>query len=189
MRPAARHLFRRTLSPFVLACVLLGTAAIAQPGEQTATGVASAEIVSPLTIASIADLEFGGIAISGAGEGSLTIDPASGAPSYVGLVQIGCSSGPCTPHPAQFRVNGVERRSYRVTLPDQTDAIAADGSGNSLQVHSLTSDSRNLPGVQGYGMLDDSGADELNVGGTLSVPASTPPGRYVARVLVVVNYD
>jgi len=165
-------------------------AALATPGlEQSATGVATAEIVAPLTVRAIADLDFGGIALRSSESGSVVLDPDSGSASYSGVDQISCNGSPCAPQLAEFAVKGMAGRNYRVVLPDAAQANPVEGSGSALQVNELNSASLNLPGTRNRGLLDAKGNDLLKVGGKLQVPAGTAPGHYVARLDLVVSYD
>lgn len=171
--------------------IILTQPAAAAPGDrqQSTTGEATAQIIEPLAVHSLADLDFGGIAIRAGGGGSVTIDPASDSASYSGVDPIACGSGPCTPHAARFAVEGFAHRSYRVTLPGETLAQPARGAGPALVVDRIASASANLAGASARGLLDSAGNDTLAVGGRLIVPAQTPPGRYVAQLQVVVSYD
>lgn len=54
------------------------TAAIAQPDANTSQGAASAQIVEPIGVVAVSDLEFGAIAVSAYEGGEVTIAPASG---------------------------------------------------------------------------------------------------------------
>lgn len=164
--------------------------ATAGPGtEQTATGIAVAEIVAPLTVTAIADLDFGGLALQSSNSGSIALDPASGAASYSGVRQISCDGSPCSPQPARFAIKGIAGRNYRVVLPDSAVANPIEGNGAGLLVSAISSASANLPGSTDRGLLDPDGNDLLQVGGRLDVPAGTTPGHYVAQLHVVVSYD
>lgn len=184
-----------SIRAFGLAAILAATMAMAQPalaapgGTQSAMGVAVAEIVAPLTVSPIDDLDFGGIALQSSGAGSVTLDPASGLASYDGVSQISCGTGTCAPHLALFAIKGIAGRNYRVVLPDNATASPVENNGTPLAVNAINSSSANLPGTSNRGLLDDNGDDRLMVGGRLDVPAGTAPGHYVAQLTLVVSYD
>lgn len=177
-------------SAAIAGALAMSQSAMAAPGqEQSATGIAVAEIVTPLRVTSITDLDFGGIALQSTGAGSVTVDPAGDAPEYNGVRQISCGGSSCPPQPAQFGIKGMGGRNYRVVLPETALANPVAGNATALQVIALHSASVNLPGSSNRGLLDASGDDLIKVGGTLEVPAGTAPGRYVAQLLLVVSYD
>ena len=186
-------IFLRPSKAIGLAAILataVAQPALATPGsEQSAMGVAVAEIVAPLAVSPIDDLDFGGIALQSNSAGSVTLDPASGSASYDGVSQISCGSGTCAPHLALFAIKGIAGRNYRVVLPDSAQANPVEGNGASLTVNAINSSSVNLPGTSNRGLLDDNGDDRLKVGGRLDVPAGTVPGHYVAQLTLVVSYD
>ncbi len=164
--------------------------ALAGPGqEQSATGVAVAEIVAPLTVTAITDLDFGGVALQTGNSGSMTLDPVSGSASYIGVGPIACGEAACMPQPAQFEINGIAGRQYRIVLPESAVANLVGGGGSPLQVSAITSASANLPGGIDRGLLGGDGNDLLTVGGTLDIPSGTAPGHYAAQITLVVSYD
>ena len=175
---------------FVALALLAAPApARAEGSADSAHGQASATIVAPLAITPLADLDFGGVALaSGSAGGAVTIAADGSAPDYAGVGPVACAST-CTPRRARFRVRGEAGRHYRLSLPESVAAQPADGPGPALPVTRLAGASRNLPGDPQRGRLDGAGEDELAVGGTLTIPAGTPPGRYVAQVPVRVTYE
>ncbi len=169
---------------------LLSAPAFAQPGSATGQGFASARIIDPIAVRSISDLEFGGIAVSPNEDGAVAISPETGRASYTGSAAPVCTgSGTCSAAPALFEVTGEKNRSYVVDLPTMVFARPVGTDGPQLPVSSLRSVSKHLPGMQTRGFLDAAGSDEIRVGGTLAIPAGTPPGKYRAEVKLVVSYD
>ncbi|TNE61603.1 MAG: DUF4402 domain-containing protein [Sphingomonadales bacterium] len=179
----------RTALPLLGAVMAIPVPAMAAPGEASTTGVATAQIVEPISVVAVSDLQFGGIAAAAGTGGSVEIDPVSGTVTYLGVSGSVCSAANCDPAPALFDVRGVADRQYHVSLPASAIAYAETGSGAGLQVVELQSSSGNLPGIDQRGLLDGDGQDSLTVGGRLIVPPATPPGRYSAQVPVVVSYN
>lgn len=165
------------------------TAAIAQPGASTSQGAASAQIVEPIGVIAVSDLEFGAIAVSASEGGEVTIAPESGAAQYSGGARPACSgASQCATGAARFAVSGESGRDYAIGLPSTVTAEHREGGGPGLPVAGLTAWSRNLGTLGPFGRLDHTGSDEVRVGGTLTIPAGTAPGSYVAEVPIVVSY-
>ncbi len=165
------------------------TAAIAQPDANTSQGAASAQIVEPIGVVAVSDLEFGAIAVSAYEGGEVTIAPASGAAQYSGGARPACAgTSQCAIGAARFAVTGESGRDYLIGLPSMVTAEHRGGGGPGLPVADLTAWSRNLGTLGPFGRLDQAGSDEVRVGGTLTIPAGTAIGSYVAEVPIVVNY-
>lgn len=179
--PTTRHLrLAATLTVGALACPGLARA------EASATGTALAQVVVPITVSREADLDFGTVAVSATGAGTVRVDPLSAAASYTGGVGSVCGSACAGPHPARFAVQGEPGRAYQVTLPGQL-AIPGPAGTAAVLVNSLVAAAASSPQA-GRGILSGSGKDLFEVGGTLHVPASAPPTRYTTQVPVIVDY-
>lgn len=157
--------------------------------RSTATGTAQASIVEPISISTIADLDFGGVKLIAAKAGSVTIDPSSATTSYQETAKIDCSTADCLPSPATYLIRGAPGRRYRVELPDRVVARSSANPEEELIVSKLEAASINLPGEPNRGLIDSNGRDQLRVGGTLIVPAKASPGHYSAQVTVAVTYE
>lgn len=179
---------------FVAACGIALAAhtspLVAQTGAGSAQGLASAEIVEPISVVSLADLSFGGIAASPSENGEVTIAAESGVAEYTGGARAAClAAAGCHTGAAVFALRGEPGRDYALTLPDGAVALPQDGSGRGLPVSSLTAWSRNLAMGGPSGRLDETGDDEVRIGGTLDIPAGTAPGTYAAELHIVVSYS
>jgi len=166
------------------------TPALSQNQGSTTFGASRAEIVSPISVTALNDLTFGGIAVTSNQGGSVKVPPGAGPAEYSGAAAPACTgSGGCTTNPALFHVRGEHNRSYVIAVPAVIYAQAIDGTNRELPVSDLTSKSLNLPGASFRGFLNSFGQDEVRVGGTLAIPAGTPPGSYRAEISLVVSYD
>lgn len=155
-----------------------------------AAGTASAVLVEPISVRQVEALEFGVIAASRAGGGTVTVDPQSGGSSYSGNLGAACPrNANCFARPAVFDVFGEGGRLYRIDTPASAVAVREQGTGDSLPVREITVWARSGSGPAPRGLLDDRGRDSFRVGGTLSVPSGTEPGIYRADIAVVVSYD
>ena len=155
----------------------------------SALGSASASVVAPVTVAALADLDFGTLVVS-AGGGTTTIAPLSIGASFAGGVAPICAAACPLPHPARFSVEGEPGRSYLVTVPPSvalTPDLPEGTGGRSFVVDGLTvgTGSRALGN---RGALDARGRDFFEVGGTLHVPIAAEPARYTTQITVIVSY-
>lgn len=175
--------------------LILAVAALALPARApaaTALGQAGAEVVTPITVTPLADLDFGVIATSSLA-GSVTVSAAGGA-SFAGGAAGLCDGSACVdPHPARFAVSGEANRSYAVATPAAititgAPLTAGEAPPPDLVIAGLTVRAASRPGAGAGGTLDSGGADSFTVGGTLTLPGQLPPARYRAVVPVVVTY-
>ncbi|MDF8334621.1 DUF4402 domain-containing protein [Novosphingobium cyanobacteriorum] len=152
----------------------------------SAAGQAQAEVVAPLVMTRLSDLDFGAI-FAPVAAGSVTIS-TDGRASYAGGALAACAGAACSAvHAAAFAVRGEAGRSYAITLPARVTASAEAGAGV-LTVESLTVRSRNSGANDGHGLIDAQGEDGFAVGGTLVVPAGLGAGHYRATVDVTITY-
>lgn len=179
------HSFAKSLCAFASMAGLQGLAA----QSDHAVGLASAEVVRPLTVTREADLDFG-VIVSSQVAGTLTIT-ARGVANRAGGARQACCS---VPHAAKFWVDGQQGRSYTIHVPSSVVAHGEHlGSLSShppdLAVDNLTVSSGNRPDTGSSGVLDSQGTDWFGVGGTLHIPSNVPPAYYNAIVPVMVSYD
>jgi hypothetical protein len=176
-------------------------AAWARAEETSATGAASATVISPVSVKQTADLDFGIIAANASGTGSVRLAPGGGVAIYRGSVRLSCiGATQCpAPHAARFEVNGEAGRSYviaapqRIAVPGKTAAPASEGDDHAdapvLWVEEFWFRSASRPDAGPAGRLDARGQDWFELGGTLLVPSALPPARYRVSVPVIVSYN
>lgn len=174
----------------VLLLAAMGGQAAAAGLSASATGIARAEVTAPLVATREADLDFGAIfATTAAGTVVLAADGTAG---YTGGVRPACVAGACRPlHPAAFAVAGEGGRAYLVTVPASIIATGTARDGTSappLAVAGLTVRTASRPAAGPAGLLDATGRDRFQVGGTLHVPAGIPAASYRASIAVMVTY-
>ena len=172
-----------------LASLGLSTPAFAQQDGASANGRAQAQVVRALRARPLADLSFGALVVGQSSGGEVIVSPSGSAASYRGSVRASClGNAGCSTHPASFAVEGEGGRTYRISLPA---SIMAQGSRTSIElpVTSINSRSRNFPAASFGGLLDASGHDFFEVGGTLLVPAGTRADVFRADLPVTVSYD
>ena len=153
--------------------LVMGSSAMA---ATSATGTASATIVTPISISKTTDLSFGKISPSGS-LGTVVI-ANNGTRSRTGgtvLVTGGTVSQ------AVFSISGESGLTYDVTLP--TSVTLDDGASNTMTVDNFTTNIA-TDGTEAVG----SGATTMNVGATLNVAANQTAGTYSKTFTVTVAY-
>jgi hypothetical protein len=157
---------------FALATVLLAFSATTF-AQLSATATASATIVTPLSITKTVDMNFGKVAVTGAG--TLILTPAGLlTPSANLTVQGGTVTA------ATFTVAGQAGQTYAVTLPPAATTLD-DGATHTMTVDTWTSD------YAAGGAIPAT----LHVGATLNVALGQVGGVYTSATpfTVTVNYN
>jgi len=168
---------------FTAATLLMaGTGAFAQSGA-TATQTASAKckLIYPITLTKNTDLNFGTIAVTSGGSGTLVANPIAGTfnPTALGVVPVDIG----TQAFAAFTVGGEATYVYTIT-PQAGDATLTNGAGT-MTVSAFTASK--ATGTIGAGTP---GTDTFTVGGTLNVTAAaTIYGNYTGTFTVTVAYQ
>lgn len=165
---------KHTLVAFGLIAVL-GVALLPAANAADATADATAVILGDLTISNIEGLNFGNIAVNGAG--TVTVSTA-GVRTNTGDVLLVASTDVAA---ANFLVEGVPNATYAVTLP--ASATITSGT-NSMVVNGFASNP-----AGGAGTLSGAGQQNLFVGATLNVNSAQVPGTYTGTFDVTVSYN
>ncbi|NML96170.1 DUF4402 domain-containing protein [Novosphingobium sp. TW-4] len=158
--------------------------------SSVATGTSSADVVQPLMVTKVGDLQFGAV-VSGEREGAVTVN-WDGQTSYRGGTQMPCPGAPCgKPSPALFTIRGAPGASYSIELPSYVLAIGRSPAGVALPpllATGLIAKAESRSGAGNSGQLDEQGYDRIQIGGTLILPARAAAGTYSADILVAVSY-
>lgn len=178
---------------FLLAVAAVIAGADSARASTTATGQATATVVSPIAVRELANLDFGMLRSDSSAGGTVTLAPGQAQPSYSGGARAGCIDACDTPHLAQFAVTGEALRSYVVAVPASamiTGELAVGASAlPALTVDSFSIRSASRPHAGHSGQLDGAGNDTFELGGTLRMPADLPPAHYRVSVPVLVTYS
>lgn len=156
-----------------LVVAVSSTSAFAASGNtSTATGVASATIVSPLVVThdSAAVLNFGKFTVGTGGTVSVDAAGSASVTSDVGFVPGSTSSADA------FSVTGDASRSFAITTTG--GSVTGPGTMNFTTTASASS-----------GLLSASGVASFKVGGTLNVPATATAGVYTGTYSATVTYN
>jgi hypothetical protein len=159
----------------VLGSLIAGSAMLSmQLQAATDTAVATATILTPISITKNVDLAFGDVYPDAVATGTVTVD-STGARTAAGGAALGATAGSA----AQFTVNGEPNATYVLTLP--AAPVTLTSGANTMTVDTFTSDTTST--------LDATGAEIVNVGATLNVGAGQAAGTYSGNVDVTATYN
>ncbi len=153
---------------FILMALISGSA-FAQSND-SATANAAADIVSPIDIEPVSDLNFGKVANNTAGTVVVATDGNAS-----GLAQIGTTSTTA----ANFNVTAANGFSYKISLPESVELASG---ANKITVDTFVHNAGSTPKGTGN-------AETLAVGATLNVEANQAAGAYTGTFDVTVTYE
>ena len=159
------------------AILLVGLTSI--KAQVSATAIATATIITPITIAKTSDMNFGNIAAS-SNLGTVVLTPSSNR-TVTGGATLQAVIG--TVSAAAFNITGLGTSSFSVTLPITYTLTKQSGSATMI-VNTFTSTPSSIGTLVG-------GAATVLVGATLNVSALQLAGTYTNNVgfPVTVNYN
>jgi hypothetical protein len=140
------------------------------------TGSATVDLLSPLTIQKLQDLDFGTVAVTGAG--TAVVDPVANSISTTG----GLMAAGGTPHAALFRGAASQNSVVNIKLPKQPITLTRVGGTQTVTVSNFT-----LDGPTKRQMAQATTFD-IRVGATLTVPAGQVAGQYIGTFDVTAQY-
>jgi hypothetical protein len=154
------------------------SAALAVPARAvTQSASVSAQVVKPLTLTALQDLNLGTVTL-GSGSWSGATIGISQAGIFTCDLKVTCTG---TAQAAQFNVTGTNKMVVLISAPN----VTLVNQNNSAQTLNLALDSPGqvtLPnaGVQGV---------NFNVGGSVTISSTTVAGTYRGTINVTVNYQ
>ena len=162
---------------FVL-IVLFSGIAVSSFAQISATASASANIITPISIAKNLDMSFGNIAVNPTAPGGTVTLPPSASPvrTFTGGITLPAVTG--LVQAAKFTVTGEGTSAYTITIPG---SITITSSSNNMSLIPVSNPS-------GSGALVG-GTQAIYVGGTLTVSATQVVGTYTGTFPVTVNYN
>jgi hypothetical protein len=159
----------------------------------SATARASANVVTPLHVKGLTQLDFG-ILLPGSQKGEVKVTP-----TFKRHVSGRVTMFPGIFAPASFTVKGVPDTYYTVSTPSSLvfragglfSALFKFGRAktSSLHVKDFTTYSQTLRDGGHRGLLGRHGRDRLSVGGTLVIPPDAAPGHYTGYVPISISYQ
>ena len=130
----------------------------------------------PLTLAKLADMDFGNLAITSAG--TAIIDPVSNTISATGGVIL--SGG--TPHAARFAGSTFSSAVVNIKIPNRAVTLVRIGGTETMIVDNFTLDG------QSKRTLAQAGVFEFNVGATVHPAVGQLEGVYTGIFDVTIQY-
>jgi hypothetical protein len=162
---------------FAAAAAVAATAARAAPIAPDKDASASVSIGVAASFRKLQNLDFGSLAITGAG--TVTINPNTEALTFTGgILQIGGR-----PYAAKFETISPRKSKVLIKAPNKPITLTRQGGTETMIVSNFTisgSSSRNVNSGEPI---------EFSIGGTLSVKAGQAEGTYVGTFDVDVNYN
>jgi len=159
----------------VLAALLL-VAPSGAIGAPAASSSATVDLLSPLSLQKLQDLDFG--TITAATAGTALLDPVANTVNTTG----GVVAAGGTPHAAQFRGAATKNWVVNIKLPKQPVTLTRVGGTETLTASNFT-----LDGPTKRQMAQATTFD-IRVGATLTVPALPVAGQYVGTFDVTAQY-
>jgi Domain of unknown function (DUF4402) len=166
---------RNSLRLAAIGALAAASFATSAQAATTATGTATAEVLSSLTVTAVDDLQFGQIAANTGG--TVTVNANSTVASSGGLVSTG------TRTPASFDVLGTPSASVIVSLPTAAVNLTRVSGTETMSLGGFNTNPNSSF------QLDVAGAGSFTVGGTLTVGSNQVPGNYVGTFQVSVEYQ
>ncbi len=149
---------------------------VVMPAGGTATGEATAHIVSPIEITKESDLLFGNMASGpAAGEVIIGVDGSRSVSGGVTLIQAGNNH-----QAAMFVVTGHPDATFSIVLPV---SITLEYNGETMNVYQFVCDQGSSS------QLSTNGDATLSVGATIQVGAAQAAGLYTGTFDVTVAYN
>lgn len=163
-----------------LLALVVPTAASALPVEsflpdKNATGTAN--IILPVTVAKLNDMDFGCITVTTAG--TAILDSTTGAVTTTGGVLF----AGCLPHAAQFAAVSPSKTVVQIKLPNKGTTLTRVGGTETMTLDTWTMNGTQTRNVVAHEEL------AFQVGATLHVNANQTEGTYTGTFDVTLNYN
>ena len=178
---------RISLGAALAAAALCCAPAIAADGNPASeTGDSKVIILNPLSFLTIDALDFGTVIVPASGNGIVTIDALSGAPTYGNIDFVAGVAN--APQRGRFLGSGSANQVVYVTTTLPTILEKTPG-GPSVPVSLKLDRNPNSLGAYVYVVDPLWLTFEIGIGGTLTVPQGTEPGTYSATFDVTATYQ
>lgn len=159
------------------ALVLCAPAATLHAATALSQSTVHANIIHPLTVTKLQDMDFGYLAVTAAG--TAVLDPNTDALSVTG----GAMTVGGTPHCAEFLGAAQSNSVVNIKVPNQPSTLTRVGGTETLTASNFT-----LQGGLSKRTLAKAQSFTFRVGATLTVPAAAVEGTYVGTFNVTVQY-
>ena len=165
-------LLRITLAASALA-LTAAPAAAAPTSVSNGPVTARAQILKPLTLTKVSNMDFGSIVVSA--NGTATMDTAGNLTCTASLTCTAAGT------PAGYNVTGSNNQVVNITKPDVTLTNGANpGTPLTLVLSGPTQVTLTSSGAPG---------NNFNLGGSIAIAATTNDGVYTGQLAVTVDYN
>ena len=166
----------RPLLTSIALLVLFAAPAMAAPISAPAPPAAQAALMRPLTLAKLADMDFGNLGVTTAG--TAVIDPVTDTLAVTGgVIRLGG-----TPHAARFAGATQSSAVVIIRIPNGAVALTRVGGTETIRVDDFKLDG------QSKRTMAQAGVFEFAVGATLRPAASQMEGVYTGTFDVTIQY-
>lgn len=175
----------KRITYFAMAVIALGVAALpATAANPTESALVEAELVQTVTLVKMVDMQFGKVALTGEGVGTLVLG-VDGVITPTNLLVP--TTGNVTPAAAVFGVNGLSGTSYTVSIPSGTVSLTKQGGTETMDVSAFSVKLASKVAGVTTGTI---GADNsFAVGATLTIPTTQAEGKYTGSFPVSISYN
>ena len=163
------------LAALASATAIAATPAVAAPTASTPVAKARVAITKPLTLTSDRDLDFGSVAVTGAG--TVIVNQLGTTRSCGAAIDLVCTG---TFSAARFHVTGSNQQTVTISAGSPT-TLTRVGFANTIPFRPLAPASVALPNSGAAGI-------DFTVGGEIDLLASTPEGTYQGDIVLTVDY-
>lgn len=176
----------KRITYYAMAVIALGVVALpATAANPSASATVEAELVQTVTLVKTVDMQFGKVALTGEGVGTLVLG-VDGVITPTNLFIP--TTGNVTPAAAVFGVNGLSGTSYTVSIPSGTVSLTKQGGGT--ETMDVSAFSVKLASKVAGVTTGTIGADNsFAVGATLTIPTTQAEGKYTGSFPVSISYN
>lgn len=168
----------KNMKKFIVLIVLFSGFVASSFAQITANASASANIITPISIAKNLDMAFGNMSVNPTTPGGTVLLAASATPSRTASAGVTLPAVTGLVQAAKFTVTGEGTSAYAITIPGSVSIVSGS---NNMSIVPVSNPS-------GTGALT-SGSQIIYVGGTLTVAPTQAVGTYTGNFDVTVNYN
>lgn len=171
-----------------------GALAMPAAAQDNSTAQAVTSVVEPLSLSKQSDLDFGQIAVNGAGTVVMTVGASPTCTVTGGLIKYGACDN------AVFEGYGQPGRNVRLKIPRNTGIIITGPGGATMRISNIVTSggttlgppstgSANGNGFRRHRIISSDGSFEFRLAGTLNVAAGQAGGLYTGTFDVEIAYE
>lgn len=151
----------------------------------TSAGSGTALVLRNLSVAGLANMNFGRLTLPTSGTQTVSLSPVSQAVTLAGTGAGGSVWSSPAPSAAQFRISGEGGRAVSVSVPSTVTLTGPAGASAIVVTTSATaSGAQTLGGTAG-----SAGTLDISIGGSFNVSASTVVGAYSGTISMTTQYN